>query len=121
MVTILTVLERDVAPPQLAVETQLVEYLSPLETAHPSHQPTSVNLEDLLNEKVEVKITSRKNIGQPIYIKEDLFSAEFMTIPLLPMFKEPSDKFDGTIDPIDHIRTFQDWIRLHGWSDTNVC
>ncbi|KAL2506174.1 Integrase catalytic domain-containing protein [Abeliophyllum distichum] len=44
-----------------------------------------------------------------------------MNEPLSSKFKEPIDEFNGTTDPIDHICTFQDRVRLHGWPDTVAC
>ncbi|KAL2560048.1 Uncharacterized protein Fot_04787 [Forsythia ovata] len=44
-----------------------------------------------------------------------------MIVPLPYKFKVPTDEFDGTTDPIDHICTFQDRVRLHEWPDTIAC
>ncbi|KAL2474432.1 Integrase catalytic domain-containing protein [Abeliophyllum distichum] len=44
-----------------------------------------------------------------------------MSVPLPSKFKELSGEFDGTTNPIDHIHTFQDWVRLHGWPDAIAC
>ncbi|KAL2466740.1 Uncharacterized protein Adt_42591 [Abeliophyllum distichum] len=75
------------------------------------------NWKNVLNKKVDEAIARRKNRGRPISIKDDLFIEELMNIPLPLKFKEPIDDFDGTNDPIDHIQTFQDQVRLHGWPD----
>ncbi|KAL2497762.1 Retrotrans gag domain-containing protein [Abeliophyllum distichum] len=75
---------------------------------------------NLLNEKVDEAITRRKNRGRPISIKEDPFTEELMSVPLPLKFKESASDFDGTRNPIDDIRTFQDWVRLHGWPDAIV-
>ncbi|KAL2526747.1 Integrase catalytic domain-containing protein [Abeliophyllum distichum] len=44
-----------------------------------------------------------------------------MSVLLSSKSKEPTDVFDGTTDPIDHIFTFQDRVRLHGWPDNVAC
>ncbi|KAL2492734.1 Retrotrans gag domain-containing protein [Abeliophyllum distichum] len=77
--------------------------------------------ESILNEKVEEAITRRKSTGRPISIKEDSFTEDVMNVPLPLKFKEPIRDFDGTTDPIDHIQTFQDRVRLHGWPDAIAC
>ncbi|KAL2501009.1 hypothetical protein Fot_34857 [Forsythia ovata] len=66
-----------------------------------------VNWESILNDKVKEAIARRKSRGRPISIKKDLFTEDVMNVPLPPKFKEPTGEFDGTGDPIDHIRTFQ--------------
>ncbi|KAL2532028.1 Uncharacterized protein Adt_05379 [Abeliophyllum distichum] len=53
--------------------------------------------------------------------QEDPFIEDVMFVPLPAKFKEPTGEFDGTGDPIDHIRMFQDRVRLHGWPDAIAC
>ncbi|KAL2552642.1 hypothetical protein Fot_06261 [Forsythia ovata] len=53
MATILTALHRVVVSPQPTVETHQVEATPTLKMAHPSHQPTLTNFEDLLNKKLK--------------------------------------------------------------------
>ncbi|KAL2527139.1 Retrotrans gag domain-containing protein [Abeliophyllum distichum] len=79
------------------------------------------NGESLLNEKIDDAIAWRKNRRRPISIKEDSFMEELMNVPLPLKFKKPTGDFDGMTDPIDHIRTFQDRVRLHGWLDAIAC
>ncbi|KAL2461914.1 Uncharacterized protein Adt_45334 [Abeliophyllum distichum] len=78
-------------------------------------------VEVLPSETVEEAIARRKNRVRPISIKEDPFTEDVMIVPLPPKFKEPTGEFDGTGDPIDHIRMFQDRVRLHGWPDAIAC
>ncbi|KAL2480353.1 Uncharacterized protein Adt_33319 [Abeliophyllum distichum] len=113
------------APPAMEIPPT-VEVL-PSETVQ-THDatPTSrhsipVNWESILNDKVEEAIAQRKNRVRPISIKEDPFTEDVMIVPLPPKFKEPTGEFDCTGDPIDHIRMFQDWVRLHGWPDAIAC
>ncbi|KAL2552904.1 uncharacterized protein Fot_06523 [Forsythia ovata] len=113
------------APPALEVPPA-VENL-PFETIQ-THKMTStnchsisVNWESILNEKADKAITRKKSRGRQISIKEDPFIEDVMNVPLPSKFKEPTGDFDGTTDPIDHIRTFQDRVRLHGCSDAIVC
>ncbi|KAL2512955.1 Uncharacterized protein Adt_18555 [Abeliophyllum distichum] len=103
--------------PQAPEAPPTVEVL-PSETIHvnemtsTSHHQIPTNWESILNEKIEEAIARRKSRGRPITIKEE---------PLPPKFKEPIGEFDGTTDPIDHIRTFEDRVRLHGWPDAIAC
>ncbi|KAL2485141.1 Reverse transcriptase domain-containing protein [Abeliophyllum distichum] len=95
-------------------------------TPMPEMTPTSrhlilANWEIVLNEKVEEAIARRKSSGRPISIKEDPFTEDVMIVPLPLKFKESTVEFDGTTDPIDHIQTFHDRVRLHGWPDAIAC
>ncbi|KAL2512929.1 Uncharacterized protein Adt_18529 [Abeliophyllum distichum] len=106
-------------PPVVEVppsETTNVNEMTPT-----SHHLIPTNWESILNEKVEEAIARRKSRGRPISIKEEPFTEEVMNVPLPQKFKEPIGEFDGTTDPIDHIRTFQDRVRLHGWLDAIAC
>ncbi|KAL2505506.1 Uncharacterized protein Adt_21127 [Abeliophyllum distichum] len=113
------------APP--AVEIPPTIEILPSETVQMHDaMPTSrhsipVNWESILNDKVEEVIARRKNKVRPISIKEDPFTEDVMIVPLPPKFKEPTGEFDGTDDPIDHIRMFQDRVGLHGWPDAIAC
>ncbi|KAL2534198.1 Uncharacterized protein Adt_07549 [Abeliophyllum distichum] len=107
------------APPAVEVppsETTHVNEMTPN-----SHHLIPINWESIVNEKVEEAIARRKSRGRPISIKEEPFTEEVMNVPLPQKFKEPTGEFDGTTDPIDHIRTFQDRVRLHGWPDAIAC
>ncbi|KAL2517652.1 Retrotrans gag domain-containing protein [Abeliophyllum distichum] len=86
-----------------------------------SRHSTPVNWKSILNDKVEEAIAKRKGRVRLISIKEDPFTEDVMTAPLSPKFKEPTEEFDGTGDLIDHIRTFQDRVRLHDRPDAIAC
>ncbi|KAL2518799.1 Uncharacterized protein Adt_15046 [Abeliophyllum distichum] len=104
-----------------AVEVLPSETIHVNEMTSTSHHQIPTNWESILNEKVEEAIARRKSRGRPITIKEEPFTEEVMNVPLPQKFKEPIGEFDGTTDPIDHIRTFQDRVRLHGWPDAIAC
>ncbi|KAL2531805.1 Retrotrans gag domain-containing protein [Abeliophyllum distichum] len=115
------------ADPPPAMEIPPAVEIPPSETVQ-THDatPTSRHLipgnwESILNEKVEEAIARRKNRVRPISIKEDPFTEDVMIVPLPAKFKEPTGEFDGTGDPIDHIRMFLDRVRLHGWPDAIAC
>ncbi|KAL2526079.1 Uncharacterized protein Adt_11133 [Abeliophyllum distichum] len=100
------------APPAMeippAVEILPSEIVQTHELTPTSRHSIPVNWESILNDKVEEAIARSKSRGRPISIKEDPFTEDVMTASLPPKFKEPTGEFDGTGDPIDHIRTFQD-------------
>ncbi|KAL2505744.1 Uncharacterized protein Adt_21365 [Abeliophyllum distichum] len=106
-------------PPAVEVppsETTHVNEMTPT-----SHHLIPTNWESIVNEKVEEAIARSKSRGRPISINEEPFTEEVMNVPLSQKFKEPTGEFDGTTNPIDHIRTFQDRVRLHGWPDAIAC
>ncbi|KAL2461269.1 Peptidase A2 domain-containing protein [Abeliophyllum distichum] len=120
MFAIMEMLQRATALP-LATVNQPVEAAHPPETTSSNNHTIKENLDNLLSQKINEAIAQRKNKGRPISIKEDPFIEELMSVHLPTKFKEPTDVFDDTNDPIDHIRTFQDRVRLHGWSDAITC
>ncbi|KAL2538118.1 uncharacterized protein Fot_19509 [Forsythia ovata] len=112
MSTILVMLQRATSPPQPMVETPPVEPTTRNDVFKSSN--ISTNFESIFNKKVEEVIARLKNKGRPISIKEDPFVEELMIVPLPLEFKEPTDEFDVTTDPIDHIRMFQDRLDCMG-------
>ncbi|KAL2480585.1 Uncharacterized protein Adt_33551 [Abeliophyllum distichum] len=111
-------LDAEVPP---AVEVPPSENTHMHEMTSTSHHSIPANWESVLNEKVDEAIARRKSKGRPISIKEDPFTKDVMNVPLPLKFKEPTGDFDGTTDPIEHIQTFQDRVRLDGWPDTIAC
>ncbi|KAL2491221.1 Retrotrans gag domain-containing protein [Abeliophyllum distichum] len=104
-----------------AVEILPSETVQTHDATPTSRHSIPVNWESILNDKLEEAIARMKNRVRPISIKEDPFTEDVMIVPLPPKFKEPTGEFDGTGDPIDHIRMFQDRVRLHGWPDAIAC
>ena len=46
---------------------------------------------------------------------ESPFTAEVLHFPLPTKFKMPQIKaFNGTKDPVDHLKTYKNWMELHG-------
>ncbi|KAL2533521.1 Uncharacterized protein Adt_06872 [Abeliophyllum distichum] len=144
MSTIMEMLQRMTAPPHTlevpstievspATEPQPVVKVPPAVKILPTetiqtHEMTStcrhsipVNWKSILSEKVVEAIAQRKSRRRPISIKEDLFTEEVMNVHLPSKFKKLTGDFDDTTDPIDHIKTFQDRVRLHGWPDAIAC
>ncbi|KAL2526530.1 Uncharacterized protein Adt_11584 [Abeliophyllum distichum] len=100
-----------------AVEVSPSETVQMQEMTSTSRNSIPVNWENILNEKVDEAITQRKNRGWPSSMKEDSFTKEVMNVALPPKFKEPTSDFDSMTNPIDHLRQFQDRVRLYSWPD----
>ncbi|KAL2550341.1 Uncharacterized protein Fot_11871 [Forsythia ovata] len=109
----MAMLQRTTTPP-LPAENQPTEAVHLPETTSSNNQTIPANLDNLLSQKINEAIAQRKNRGRPISIKENPFMEELMSVPLPSKFKKPTDEFDSTTDSINHIRTFQDRVRLHG-------
>ena len=49
---------------------------------------------------------------------ESSFTARVMHFPLPAKFRMPQiETFDGTKDPIDHLNTYKNQMRLHGYQE----
>ncbi|KAL2558941.1 hypothetical protein Fot_03680 [Forsythia ovata] len=98
----MAMLQRATVPPP-AIENQHAEAAHLLETTSSNNHTIPENLDNLLSQKINEAIAQRKNRGRLISIKKDPFTEELMNVPLPSEFKEPTDDFDGTTNPIDHI------------------
>ncbi|KAL2491482.1 Ribonuclease H [Abeliophyllum distichum] len=55
-------------------------------------------------------------------LEEDPFSLEVMAVPLPRDFKQPKmEKYDRSSDPVDHLRSFVDLMRLQATPDAIIC
>ena len=55
-------------------------------------------------------------------LEEDPFAPEIMAVPLPKGFKQPMiEAYDGVTDPLDHLRTFVDLMRLYVAPDAVMC
>ncbi|KAL2506050.1 Ribonuclease H [Abeliophyllum distichum] len=78
-------------------------------------------LEDMMGRKI-AEAMSKKKVGINMVLEEDPFSLEVMAVPLLRDFEQPKmEKYDGSSDPIDHLRAFVDLMRLQATHDTIMC
>ncbi|CAA0828740.1 Unknown protein, partial [Striga hermonthica] len=66
-----------------------------------------------LQDKVEGRLERRAR-GHP-------FSREILAAPLPNNFKETNLGYDGSSDPSRHVRTFENMVVLHGYSDSVCC
>ena len=53
---------------------------------------------------------------------ESMFTAKVLHFPLPTKFKMPQiETFDGTKDPVDHLNTYKNQMKLHGYQDPVRC
>ena len=53
---------------------------------------------------------------------ESLFTAEVLHFPLPAKFRMPRiEGFDGAKDPVDHLNTYKNQMKLHGYQDPIRC
>ncbi|KAL2462139.1 Uncharacterized protein Adt_45559 [Abeliophyllum distichum] len=66
-------------------------------------------LEDRMGQKIAEAISKKSSKQQSIVLEEDLFTTEVVDVPLPRDFEQPKmEKYDGSSDPIDHLRAFVD-------------
>ncbi|KAL2492670.1 Uncharacterized protein Adt_28298 [Abeliophyllum distichum] len=79
-------------------------------------------LEELMDRKIAEALSNKSNRQQSMVLKEDPFSIEIMAVPLPRNFKQPKmEKYDGSSDPVDHLRSFVDLMRLQAAPDAIMC
>ncbi|KAL2479905.1 Uncharacterized protein Adt_32871 [Abeliophyllum distichum] len=79
-------------------------------------------LEEMMGRKIAVAMSNKSSRQQSMVLEEDPFSLEVMAVPLPRDFKQPKmEKYDGSSDPIDHLRSFVDLMRLQATPDAIIC
>ncbi|KAL2497808.1 Uncharacterized protein Adt_23358 [Abeliophyllum distichum] len=79
-------------------------------------------LEELMGRKIVEAMSSKSSRQQSMVLEEDPFSLEVMVVPLPRDFKQPKmEKYDGSSDPVDHLRSFVDLMRLKPTPDAIMC
>ncbi|KAL2527119.1 Retrotransposon gag protein [Abeliophyllum distichum] len=72
----------------------------------------------MLTQKIESALTKRKDKRRQMVLEEDPFAPEIMAVPLPKGFKQSMiESYDGVTDPLDHLRTFVDMMRLYAAPD----
>ncbi|KAL2516898.1 Uncharacterized protein Adt_13145 [Abeliophyllum distichum] len=70
-------------------------------------------LEDMMGRKIVEAMSKKSSMPQSMVLEEYHFSLEVMAVPLPRDFKQPKmEKYDGSSDPVHHLRTFVDLMRL---------
>ncbi|KAL2470494.1 Retrotrans gag domain-containing protein [Abeliophyllum distichum] len=79
-------------------------------------------LEELMDRKIAEAISSKDSRQQSMVLEEDPFFLEVMAVPLPRDFKQPTmEKYDGSSDPVDHLKSFVDLMRLQATPDAIMC
>ncbi|KAL2498100.1 Retrotransposon gag protein [Abeliophyllum distichum] len=67
----------------------------------------------MIDHKIAEAMSKKSSKQQSIVLEEDPFALEMMVVPLPRDFEQPKmEKYDGTSNPIDHLRAFVDLMRL---------
>ncbi|KAL2505305.1 Uncharacterized protein Adt_20926 [Abeliophyllum distichum] len=76
----------------------------------------------LMNHKIGEAIARMKDKCLQLVLEEDTFALEVMIVSLLKGFERLYiAKYDRTTDPLDHLRTFVDLIRVHNKLNVIIC
>ncbi|KAL2480023.1 Ribonuclease H [Abeliophyllum distichum] len=79
-------------------------------------------LEDMMGRKIAEAMSKKNSRQQSMVLEEDPFSIEVMAVPLPRDFEQPKmEKYDGSSDPVDHLRAFVDLMRLRATPDAIMC
>ncbi|KAL2470615.1 Retrotrans gag domain-containing protein [Abeliophyllum distichum] len=75
-----------------------------------------------MDRKIVEAMSSKSSRQQSMVLEEDPFSLEVMAVPLPRDFKQPKmEKYDESSDPVDHLRSFVDLMRLQATLDAIMC
>ncbi|KAL2519023.1 Uncharacterized protein Adt_15270 [Abeliophyllum distichum] len=76
----------------------------------------------MMGRKIAEAMSNKSSRQQSMVLEEDPFSLEVMVIPLPRDFKQPKmEKYHGSSDPVDHLRSFVDLMRLQATLDAIMC
>ncbi|KAL2517998.1 Retrotransposon gag protein [Abeliophyllum distichum] len=79
-------------------------------------------LEEMMGRKIAEAMSNKSGRQQSMVLEEDPFSLEVMTVSLPRDSKQPKmEKYDGSSDPVDHLGSFVDLMRLQATPDTIMC
>ncbi|XP_022880800.1 uncharacterized protein LOC111398077 [Olea europaea var. sylvestris] len=79
-------------------------------------------MEEIMSQKIDDALSKRKDRRRQMVLEEDPFAPEIMAVPLPKSFKQPMiEAYDGVTDPLDHLRTFVDLMRLYAAPDAVMC
>ncbi|KAL2481922.1 Retrotrans gag domain-containing protein [Abeliophyllum distichum] len=79
-------------------------------------------LEEMMGGKIDEVMSNKSSRQQSMVLEEDPFSLEVMVVPLPRDFKQSKmEKYDGSSDPVDHLRSFVDLMRLQATPDAIMC
>ncbi|KAL2460098.1 Uncharacterized protein Adt_43518 [Abeliophyllum distichum] len=75
-------------------------------------------LENMIGQDIADAMSKKSSRQQSLILEEDPFVLEVMVVPLTRDLEQPKmEKYDGSYDPTDHLRTFVDLMRLRATPD----
>ena len=78
--------------------------------------------QQLSHMKEVVKGRAPNSMDTPMQQTESQFTTEVLHFPFPAKFKMPQiEAFDGAKDPVDHLNTYKNQIKLHGYQDPVRC
>ncbi|KAL2471812.1 Uncharacterized protein Adt_39948 [Abeliophyllum distichum] len=79
-------------------------------------------LEEMMGRKIAEAMSNKSSRQQSMVLEENHFLLEVMAVPLPRDFKQPKmEKYNGSSDPVDHLRSFVDLMRLQATPDAIMC
>lgn len=73
-------------------------------------------------QKIDDALSKRKDRRMQVVLEEDPFAPKIMVVSLLKGFKHPMiDAYYRVTNPLDHLRTFVDLMRLYATSNAVMC
>ncbi|KAL2506856.1 Retrotransposon gag protein [Abeliophyllum distichum] len=70
-------------------------------------------LDDMMGRKIAEAMSKKSSRQQSMVLEEDHFLPEMMAVPFTRYFEQPKmEKYDGSSDSVDHLRTFVDLMRF---------
>ncbi|KAL2511983.1 Retrotransposon gag protein [Abeliophyllum distichum] len=76
-------------------------------------------LEEMMDRKIAEAMSNKNSRQQSMVLEEDHFSLEVMAVSFPRNFKQPKmEKYNESSDPVDHLRSFVDLMRLQATPDT---
>ncbi|KAL2510436.1 Ribonuclease H [Abeliophyllum distichum] len=76
----------------------------------------------MMGRKITEAMSNKSSRQQSMVLEEDPFPLEVMTVLLPRDFKQSKmEKYDGSSDPVDHLMSFVDLMRLQATPDAIMC
>ncbi|KAL2518338.1 Retrotransposon gag protein [Abeliophyllum distichum] len=76
----------------------------------------------MMGRKIAETMSNKSTKQQSMTLEEGPFLLKVMAVPLARDFKQPKmEKYNGSSDPVDHLKSFVDLMRLQATPDTIMC
>ncbi|KAL2526668.1 Uncharacterized protein Adt_11722 [Abeliophyllum distichum] len=79
-------------------------------------------LGEMMGRKIAEAMSNKSSRQQSMVLEEYPFSLKVMAVPLPRDFKQPKmEKYDGSSNHVDHLRSFVNLMRLQATPDVIMC